>query len=290
MLTVSLGLLAALGFGAADFAGGMGAKRLHALAVTGSVAIVGLIVLVTVSTLSSDTWSVESAFWGGLSGLTGLAAIALLYACLARGPMSILSPTTALLSALIPMLWGFATGSQLSFWVYPALGLALVAVVLVGFVPDDTAVRPTAQALAMAVGSGLLIGLFYIFIDLAPADSGMIPLAANLMVQTTVVGLIVAVFIATRGWRQLTKQGTESVMSWRRLWTLMIVGGVLDALSNVAVLTGFRLGEMSIVAVLTALYPAGTNLLAWIVLREPLQRIQWVGLCLAPIASTLLAL
>ena len=64
----------------------------------------------------------------------------------------------------------------------------------------------------------------------------------------------------------------------------------MDALSNIAVLTGFRLGEMSIVAVLTALYPAGTILLAALVLRERIQKIQWAGLGLALIASMLLAL
>ena len=290
MLTVSLGLLAALGFGAADFAGGMGAKRLHALAVTGSVGLVGLATLATVSALSSDTWSVEAVFWGGLSGVTGLAAIGLLYACLARGPMSILSPTTALLSALVPMTWGILTGDGLSVWVYPALGLALVAVVLVGFVPDETAVRPTPTALMMAIGSGLLIGLFYIFIDQAPVDSGITPLVANRMVQTSIVVLVIAVWLATRGWRSLIKPGTEAVMSWPKLWALIALGGVLDAVSNIAVLTGFRVGEMSIVAVLTALYPAGTILLAALVLRERIQRIQWVGLALALIASMLLAL
>ena len=224
MLTVSLGLLAALGFGAADFAGGMGAKRLHALAVTGSVALIGLVTLATVSVLSSDTWSREALLWGGLSGLSGLAAIGLLYACLARGPMSILSPTTALLSALVPMTWGLFTGEGLSAWVYPALGLALVAAVLVGFVPDQTAVRPTATALAMAVGSGLLIGLFYIFIDQAPDDSGVTPLVANRMVQTSIVVIVLTLWLTTRGWRSLIKPGTESVMSWSRLWGLIALG------------------------------------------------------------------
>lgn len=289
MLTVTLGLLAALGFGAADFAGGMGAKRLHTLAVTGVVAAVGLVVLFTVATLGDHTWSREAVIWGVASGLSGIGAIGLLYACLARGPMSILSPTTALLSALIPMLWGVLTGEGLSPWVYPALGLALVAVVLVGVVPDQTATRPTASALAMAIGSGLLIGLFYIFIDQAPDDSGVTPLVANRMIQTSLVVVILLIFVASRGWRRLVKPNTESVLSWPRLWAVILAGGVLDAVSNIAVITGFRLGNMAIVAVLTALYPAGTMLLAAIWLRERIQRVQWVGLGLAVIASMLLA-
>jgi drug/metabolite transporter (DMT)-like permease len=287
VLTVTLGLLAALGFGAADFFGGLAAKRLHAIAVTGGVAVVGLVVLATVSLAMRDQWSAESLLFGGLSGLSGLAAIGLLYACLARGPMSILSPTTALLSAVIPMTWGLATGNGLSPWAYPALGLVLIAVVLVGFVPDRTAVKPTASALLMAIGSGLLIGAFYILIDLTPDDSGITPLVANRMVQTLLVGIIMVVLLARRKVGSLHRDRSVPL---RTIWLMMIAGGVLDALSNVAVLTGFRVGNMAIVSVLTALYPAGTIALASLVLRERIKPVQWVGLALALIASGMLAL
>ncbi len=288
MLTVSLGLLAALGFGAADFAGGLAAKRLHTLAVTGAVAFVGLIVLGTTSLLLQDEWSVEGAFWGAMSGVTGVAAIGLLYACLARGPMSILSPTTAVLSALVPMTYGLIRGEGLSPWVYPALGLALVAVVLVGFVPDERAIRPTPTALLMAIGSGVLIGLFYIFIDLAPDSSGITPLVANRMLQFTLVGLILLVVVLAKGRGFLIKPSADP-WPWSRVVWVLVAGGILDALSNIAVLTGFRVGEVTIVAVLTALYPAGTILLASLVLHERIQRLQWVGLGLALVASMLLA-
>ncbi len=288
MLTVSLGLLAALGFGAADFAGGLAAKRLHTLAVTGAVAFVGLIVLGTTSLLLQDEWSVEGAFWGAMSGVTGVAAIGLLYACLARGPMSILSPTTAVLSALVPMTYGLIRGEGLSPWVYPALGLALVAVVLVGFVPDERAIRPTPTALLMAIGSGVLIGLFYIFIDLAPDSSGITPLVANRILQFTLVGLILLVVVLAKGRGFLIKPSGDP-WPWSRVVWVLVAGGILDALSNIAVLTGFRVGEVTIVAVLTALYPAGTILLASVVLHERIQRVQWVGLGLALIASMLLA-
>ena len=288
MLTVSLGLLAALGFGAADFAGGLAARRLHTLAVTGAVALVGLIVLGTTSLLMQDEWSVEGAFWGAMSGVTGVAAIGLLYACLARGPMSILSPTTAVLSALVPMTYGLIRGEGLSPWVYPALGLALVAVVLVGFVPDERAIRPTPTALLMAIGSGVLIGLFYIFIDLAPDSSGITPLVANRMLQFTLVGLILLVVVLAKGRGFLVKPSVDP-WPWSRVVWVLVAGGILDALSNIAVLTGFRVGEVTIVAVLTALYPAGTILLASVVLHERIQRVQWVGLGLALIASMLLA-
>ena len=289
MLTVTLGLLGALLYGAADFVGGYATKRLHALVVTGFVALTGLIVMGVISLAMSDQWSIESALYGGISGVTGLAAIGLLYACLARGPMSILSPTTAILSALVPMTWGFAMGEQLSAWAYPALALALIAVVLVGIVPDDNAARPTLTALLMAIGSGVLIGAFYIFIDLAPDDSGITSLVANRMVQTVLVLAILTIFLPLRGTKALVKETDRGGLPWKRLVWVMVAGGVFDALANVAVLVGLRVGEIAVVSVLTALYPAGTIALASILLHERIQKVQWVGLVLALIASGMLA-
>ena len=66
--------------------------------------------------------------------------------------------------------------------------------------------------------------------------------------------------------------------------------GVLDVTANVLLLAALRLGDLSIVAALTALYPAGTILLAAVVLRERVAAVQWLGLALALGAGVLLAL
>jgi drug/metabolite transporter (DMT)-like permease len=51
-----------------------------------------------------------------------------------------------------------------------------------------------------------------------------------------------------------------------------------------------RVGALSVMAVLVALYPAGTILLANVILKERIAPIQYVGLALALTASALLAL
>ena len=80
---------------------------------------------------------------GSLAGVFGVVAVGLLYACLAIGPMSILSPLTAVVSAIAPMLWGLlVNGETLAPLGYLGLGVALVAVVLVGFIPGEKVVRP----------------------------------------------------------------------------------------------------------------------------------------------------
>ena len=77
------------------------------------------------------------------------------------------------------MTFGLLQGDRFAPIGYWALGLALVAVVLVGFVPEKGAVRPSVTALLMAVGSGAMIGAFMILIAQTPDDSGLVPLVMN---------------------------------------------------------------------------------------------------------------
>jgi drug/metabolite transporter (DMT)-like permease len=379
MLTVAIGLVGALIFGAADFLGGLASKRISALRVTAIVAASGLVVLVAAMPipLLHGTWSWSAVLLGSLSGVTGALAISLLYGCLAIGPMSILSPTTAVVSAVVPMLAGLVRGERFPLIGYIAIGLALVAIVLVGFVPERGAVRPSAKALLMAVGSGAMIGAFMILIDLTPDDSGLIPLVANRAVNALIMLLVIG-GVSALAWRRarrragaldadglvpVTGTGSTSGMErgldeldqrssggstnvidgdgwvstgstsgmgrgldelaqrssgvstgviagrgqgstastdgehatsvrsgWRNGIMLALVGGFIDAIANILLLVGLRLGELTVMSVLTALYPAGTIILAAVVLKERIAPVQIVGLVLAIIAASMLAL
>jgi drug/metabolite transporter (DMT)-like permease len=79
------------------------------------------------------------------------------------------------------------------------------------------------------------------------------------------------------------------VRGWRAGLPFAIACGAVDAIANVGLLIGLRLGELSIMSVLTALYPAGTIILAAIVLRERIAPVQYVGLVLALVAVGMLA-
>jgi drug/metabolite transporter (DMT)-like permease len=316
MLTVTIGLVGALLFGAADFLGGLAARRVSALRVTAVVAASGLVVLIAALTVVPGVWSPSALLLGGISGLTGALAISLLYRCLAIGPMSILSPTTAVVSALVPMLAGLVRGERFIVAGYLALGLALVAIVLVGFVPEKGAVRPSLTALAMAVGSGALMGTFMILIDLTPDDSGLVPLIANRAVNAGVMLLVLGVMAAaarrsqpvvvgvvgvgvstgstgevSTGGVSTGSTGGVSTSSTGGAGMLIAIGaGAIDAIANVLLLVGLRMGELSVMSVLTALYPAGTIILAAVVLKERIARVQAVGLVLAILAASMLAL
>jgi drug/metabolite transporter (DMT)-like permease len=192
----------------------------------------------------------------------------------------------------------------------------VVAVVLVGFIPGETAVRPRLRGILMAIGSGLAIGAFLIVMDQTNPASGVVPLILNRGVNAVITAVVVGVLViaAIRRGRParaaLEPQGTvvgatptghadlEHAATGAtptaggipaRAWGLAIACGLVDTIANVLMIVALRLGDLSIVAALTAMYPAGTILLAAIVLRERIAAVQWVGLALALTAGGMLA-
>lgn len=288
MVTVLLGLVGALAYGGADFYGGLASRRSSTVLTTLGVAVVGLIGLTLVSPLVAATSSFDAWFYGAASGVAGAIGIGLLYGSLAIGPMSILSPATAFISAIVPVTVGLSMGESGGIGFYVALVLALVAVVLVGFVPEKGAVRPRPLGIIMAAGSGTFIGFTVILIDLSPADSGLIPLLANRMVSSTVLILATLAIIVYR-WNRGLAPKLPGLSSLPGVWQMILIAGILDVGANVAVIYGLRSGALSVVSVLIALYPAGTILLAGVVLKERIAPVQWAGLGLALTASALLA-
>lgn len=289
MVTVFLGLIGALAYGGADFYGGLAARRSSTILTTLGVALVGLVGLALTSPFVEAVSSYDAWFYGAASGLAGAIGIGLLYGSLAIGPMSILSPATAFISAIVPVSVGLSLGEGGGVSFYIALAVALVAVVLVGFVPEKGAVRPRPLGLIMAAGSGTFIGFTVILIDLSPADSGLIPLLANRMVSSSALLLATGALVMTRIILNRTPR-LPGLTEVRGVGFMIIAAGILDVLANVAVIYGLRSGDLSVVSVLIALYPAGTILLASVVLRERIATIQWAGLALALVASALLAL
>ena len=88
MLTAVLSLTGALVFGAADFLGGLAAKRMSAILATAVAALVGIRgALPLAYPLIGGEWTAHDVLWGAVSGVIGAVAIGLLYACLAIGPM-----------------------------------------------------------------------------------------------------------------------------------------------------------------------------------------------------------
>lgn len=302
MLAVLFGLIGAAGYGAADFFGGIAARSIGSIRTAWLSSTFGFIGLGVVFAIFGGVWSEEAIRWGAITGIIGMFVMIFLYASLAIGPMSILSPIRALVAAIVPVTWDFLRGEQLSLLAYVGIAVALIAVWFVGFVPGPKVVRPSARGVIFAALAGTFLGLFMIVIDLAPDDSGVLPLLANRVIQVsaltlTVIAVTVVHQLRTRGMlggvgtaKADVAVGERGVLDWRRGITLAAATGFLDAVSNSILLHALTIGSLSVVSVLAAMYPGGTILLAAIVLRERIAPLQYLGLGLALFAAALLAL
>ncbi|MGY4992308.1 EamA family transporter [Streptomyces sp. 900105245] len=277
MLALLLALGSSLAYGCADFLGGLGARRAHVLRTVLVAAPASLAVELLLWPVLGASFDVASVGWGAASGVASAAAFAMLYRTLAIGPMNVLSPVTALVSAALPVAVGLLQGEHLTAAGLVGLPLALVAVVLVSAGHGAGSARPSRTALLLALGAGAAIALQLVFLHQAPSGSGVAPLIVGRAVSS-------AVTLAAAGLMH-RRLGPE-----RPAYAMSAAAGALDSVANLLFLLAARSGDLTVVAVITALYPAGTVLLARGVLAERIHRGQLAGLGTAAVAVGLLAL
>jgi uncharacterized membrane protein len=278
-----LALIAALAYGAADFYGGLATRRLPAAAVVLRSNALALPCLVAGGAAVGGTWTDRDAVIGSLAGLAGTAGLSLLYRALAAGTMSVVAPITAVLAAVVPMTVGLVTGERPAPAALAGLPIALVAVVLLAGPPapgkGGLAVAPAV--LLAALGAGLGFGLFFVALDATSHQAGLWPVVAS---QATGIGLLLIAKVATSG------AVSDPVDRRRYPWGLVVAAGLFSAAGHVSFLLATRLGLLSLVAVITSLYPASTLLLARVVLRERIGGVQRFGAVLALLAVVLISL
>ncbi len=306
VLTVVLGLSGALVYGFADFLGGVASRRVRPVVVTAVAALVGIGPLLVGLLVVGSAFSGAAVLWGAVAGIAGSVAVLLLYTALAIGPMSVLSPVTAVFAACVPVLVAVVRGTVLSPLAVTMLVVAVVAVVLVASVRDGSGARLTARGVVAAAVAGCGFGGIVLAYDMTPADSGVAPLLVARLLQVVVLGLAaVATVRATRPGGAdrpvpgAAGDGSAASAAGRTRWSGRLVAtvvacGVFDALANVFVQAGLHASDdpltLPVMSVLNALYPIGTVVLAGAVLRERLTALQAVGIVLAFAASVGLAL
>jgi uncharacterized membrane protein len=272
-MTELLALSSALFYGAADFFGGLTARRASTVATVFVSQFVGLLLLLVglpflpAATISSGDW-----IWGIVAGLSGGIGVALLYRALAVGTMAVVAPITAVCAAMIPVLFAFGWGERLRPLTIVGVALAFVAIALVsqphapgGLAAQSFGQRRFPPGVLLALLAGVAIGLFFLALARTTTEAGMWPLIAA---RITSVMLFGSIALATG----------RSVLMSKPAVTTAVAGGALDMLANALYMIAARVGPLSIVVALASLYPAATVLLARLVLGERLGFMQTVGI------------
>ncbi len=284
-MTILFGLLTAFSYGYADFVGAIAAKKVRALTVTTVAFSFGLILAILFSLFAGASYNESVVVYGILAGICSAAAISFLYAALALGPISIVSPFTAVLSAIVPVIVDIAAGQALGELSLLAIVLILIAVVLVAFVPGQDVRLPTLRAAIYSIGAGLGFAGTFVFIDAAPSDSGLGVLVVMRVIGIAILFALLAILLFSGKSKVLIE---KEVFALSTIW-LVLLAGFGDVTGNLFFIIATREGALAIAAVLTSLYPVGTILLAKIFLKERIAISQNIGIVLAVGACALLA-
>jgi drug/metabolite transporter (DMT)-like permease len=278
-MSIVFALLGALVYGFSDFAGGLASRRAPALAVVFCGQLASLALLAVLLVAVPGRFDAPSIAWGAAAGLCGGLALLLFYRSLAVAPMTVVAPLTAVMSAVVPVVGGIGLGERPSPLALLGVLLAVGAVLLVsaeeGRLPGLRTLRGPGVVGALVAGTGF--GLLFVLLSRSADDSGFWPLAGARVASVVLLGLVALI-----GRRGLAPRGAAP--------GLVLASGIGDTTANLLFVLASRLGLLSVVGVLLALYPAGTVLLALLVLRERLHRVQLAGLGVAAGGVVLIAL
>ena len=268
-MSVLLALAASLAWGFADFGAGVGARRLPVLVVAAIGQSAGLLLAGAVVLATSDSTPTRTQLaWAAFAGLIGVVGIGAFYRALAIGTMGVVGPITAT-AAIVPVAYALARGERPSTMQGVGVGLAVVGVIAASLehVPERTARRfgvgvGLALIAALSFGSSL-IGLS----RAAPGGTGW----AVFTMRATVVPLVLIAVLVLKPKLPKSSRG----------WLLLIGVGIGDTGATLLYGAASTRGLLSVVAVLSSLYPIVIVVLARVLLAERVARQQLAGVAVA---------
>ncbi len=278
-MSIFYGLAAALGWGAADFTGGLASRRTGAYHTVLYAEAVGLIFIVGALVAArelSPAWIVLAL--AGVAGAIGTTGLLLLYRALTIGKMSIATPVSALMAAVIPVLGGTFMQGFPGWLTFLGFGLSLAAIWLISHEEgSDHRLLAHFRELRLPLLAGVGFGTYFILMHQAAQTATFWPMLAS----RSGGAVIMLLYMALRRQPWHVTGGA---------WPYIVLNSLLDAGGNAMYLLAARTGRIDVAAVLSSLYPAGTVLLAALLLRERVRRSQALGIVLALLAIVFLTL
>ncbi len=277
MLGIVLSLGAAAGWGAADFLGGLSTKALSIWVVSIVSQLAGLAFMgAIVAGLGRGPDDVQVIWLGMAAGVCGVIGLSSLYTALALGPMGVVAPISAL-SVVVSVGAGLAKGDRPATLQLVGIVVAIAGILLASRSPVGHGQPVTARAVLLSATAAVAFGVLVIFLD---RGARIDPVWTTVSVRIGAVALLALILLAVR---------PSFAMTRPQLGTLVLLG-LLDNGSNLLFAVAASTGQLlSVIAVLAALYPVTTVLLARVVLLERLARSQTVGVAAAFVGIALIA-
>jgi len=276
LLPIIYGLLSAVGWGAADFTGGIASRRTGAYRTVFYSEIIGLFfILLAVSITQEARPSWSTLLMAGTAGAIGTIALLTLYYALSIGKMSIATPVSALMAAALPVLAGTMMAGFPGALTFLGFGASLAAIWLISREEGNQKnIITHINDLRMPLLAGIGFGTYFILMHRAAQTATFWPMVASR--SGGILIMLVYIVVQRRPWR--VEQGA---------WLYIVINSLLDVGGNTLFLLASQNGRMDVAAVLSSLYPAITVLLAALILKERVARTQSIGILLALFAIIL---
>ncbi len=261
-----LAVLSALVWGSADFGGGMFAKRHVAYLTVLFSQSAALVAVIIAGLLTSSLHLHHQLVWAMLAGVVGATALSLYYRALSIGPMGIVGPVSAT-GGVVPVVVGIALGERPDALQLLGLAGCIIGVAVVSSGHHDRLSRANLKVLGLSALAALGFGTAYV----ALAQSAPAGVLATLAVQRiTSVAMMGSFALFRRDKFSLTKKDSMGIAAV----------GVMDVTANGLFALSSRLGNLSIVGALGSTYPLTTAILAALINKERLNRVQLLGAAL----------
>ncbi|HEX9597058.1 MAG TPA: EamA family transporter, partial [Anaerolineales bacterium] len=192
----------------------------------------------------------------------------------ATGRMGIVAPVSAVLATGIPVIFTALTTGLPRELQLLGFGLAVVSILLLSR-PEPRGGRPAG--LGMALLAGLGFGGFFTALGQVGESAVFWPLVAG---RLAACALMATFALSTR--RQVIPPFTPL--------GLLALAGTLDVGGNLLFLMAIQSGRLDVTAVLGSLYPAVTAILAWLVTKERMARLQVIGVAAAVLAIVMITI
>ncbi len=274
LVSPGLSLSAAVSWGAADFSGGIAAKTVNVFSVVVVAHAVGLVFMSLLAVLSREPIPGRtSILWGIVAGLVGGIGLAAFYKALAVGKMGVNAPLASVITVLLPLLFSFHTEGLPRAMQMIGFALAMLSIWLIA---TQRGGAGGSRGLGLAVAAGIGFSGFLLFIKLAGYHAVFWPLVCA---RAASFLLMMAILLVSGGdWKP-----SRSSMPY------ILLAGILDSGANALYVAATQRGRLDVAAVLSSLYPASTVILARLVLKEHLSRLQSAGMAAALVAVSLIA-
>ena len=270
-----LALAAAVLAGTGDFFGGRATKKTNIVSVLAISHFLGLVIILVLAPLMAEEFKTSDFFLGVLASSFGLMGLTLLYRGLAKSPMAIVAPITAVACATLPVGWGLFSGEKLATQQVVGVFVGLLAIFLVSWTPGKlTSIK--GLLILEALIAGFSFGAFFIVIDGTSETTAPWPVVGSRVFSV----LAIFLFVIIRK-KSIKPEGNSA--------PYIIGAGFFDTLANIALLAALNKGLLSLVSILASFYPAVTVLLARLFLKEIMSTSQLIGLALGLTSIGLLA-